>query len=128
MTVQAVIETHAPVSSCDLGDGRLVRLTGNLGDDDLVALREALLSPLPDHCRDLVLDAGDVTGVSDDAVAVLIAAPLWAESHGSRMLMSRSAVALDETLDALELADALPRLTPLQSAPPALPRPRLAVD
>ncbi|HEU5034925.1 MAG TPA: STAS domain-containing protein [Mycobacteriales bacterium] len=122
MTVQAV-ESDLQVLCTDLLDGRVVRLTGEIDRAQVEALRSGLLAPLPPGCRDVVVDAGEVTRVCDEAVAVLIAAPVWVESCGGRMLVSRTSPAVDEALTDLELAGALPRLAPLDTVavePPTL--------
>ena len=54
MTAMA-IETSA-VTSTRMADGLLVRLAGELGTETLTDLRSTLLSPLPDGCRDVVVD------------------------------------------------------------------------
>jgi anti-anti-sigma regulatory factor len=58
----------------------------------------------------VVVDAGDVTSIDDDALAVLLAARIWAEDHGARMMLSRTAPALESTLEELAITGALPRL------------------
>lgn len=123
MTVQAFSGPKTAVECTELADGRLVRLTGFLGTGDVPALRLALLGPLPDSCRDVVVDAGDVDDIDDDALAVLLAAPRWAESCGSRLRLSRSSVVIDATLATLGLDHALPRLSELPPAPAPRPVP-----
>ncbi len=113
MTTQPVLETEATVGSAELADGRMVRIAGEVDGTHLVALRSALLSPLPPGCRDVVVDAGGVRAICDDAIAVLLAAPMWAESCGGRLLLSQSSPALDGALAELELFDLLPRLESL---------------
>lgn len=122
----ATIEALGHVDCVHLADGKLVRLTGSLNGAQLPALRSALLSPLDETCRDVVIDAGEVTSVDDDALAVLLAARVWADDHGARMLLSRSAPSLEATLEELEITGALPRLSALQ--PAGVPAPRPAVD
>ena len=119
MTVDAVLETEGQVSCSHLADGKLVRLSGAMSADHVSQLRLALLMPLPQGCRDVVVDAGDVTHVDDDVLGVLLAAPAWAGDHGGRMLLSRSSAALDEVLTELDLMDDLPRLRPLGRRPRA---------
>ena len=113
MTVDAVLETEGQVSCSHLADGKIVRLSGAIGSRQISQLRLALLMPLPEGCQDVVVDAGEVTHVDDDALSILLAAPAWAGDHGGRMLLSRSAPALDEVLGELDLMDELPRLRPL---------------
>jgi anti-anti-sigma regulatory factor len=109
----ATIEAYGHVDCVHLADGKLVRLTGALTGEQLPALRSALLSPLDEGCRDVVVDAGEVTAVDDDAVAVLLAARIWADDNGARMLLSRSAPSLESTLEDLQISGALPRLSTL---------------
>jgi anti-anti-sigma regulatory factor len=117
MTVNAVLETEGQVTCSHLADGKIVRLSGAISGRHVSQLRLALLMPLPDGCQDIVVDAGEVTHVDDEALSVLLAAPAWAGDHGGRMLLSRSAPVLDDVLDELDLMDDLPRLRPLGQAP-----------
>lgn len=130
MTVDAVLEVEGQVTCSHLADGKMVRLSGAIGARHVSQLRLALLMPLPEGCQDVVVDAGEVTHVDDDVLSILLAAPVWAGDHGGRMLLSRSAPALDEVLKELDLMDDLPRLRPLgQTTGPALvPVPRDATD
>lgn len=101
-----------------LDDGMVVRLSGGLDtDESLVALRAALLTPRPEGVRDVVVDAGRVTAVSDSAVAVLWAALAWAESTDRRMRFSGMSAPLTETLEELGLSGELPRLDCSAAAP-----------
>src|SRR4051794_12225242 len=127
MTAMA-IETSA-VMSTRLADGLLVRLSGELGTESLTDLRSTLLSPLPADCRDVVVDAGDVTAVEFDALAVVFAAWAWAEEQGARFLLSRTSEAFDAVLVDNGVAEDLPRLSELPSAPGAavIPLQRVAV-
>jgi anti-anti-sigma regulatory factor len=122
----ATLEATGHVDCVHLADGLLVRLGGTLSGAQLPKLREALLTPLGDGCRDVVVDAGELTGINDDALAVLLAGRVWAEDHGARMLLSRSAPALESTLEELEISGALPRLGQLQSD--GVPNQRSAQD
>jgi anti-anti-sigma regulatory factor len=119
MTVDAVLETQGQISCSHLADGKIVRLSGAIGARQLSQLRLALLMPLPEGCQDVVVDAGEVTHVDDDALSILLAAPAWAGDHGGRVLLSRSAPALDEVLEELDLMGDLPRLRPLDHQPAA---------
>jgi anti-anti-sigma regulatory factor len=119
------------VNCAHLADGKFVQLGGCLGEADLPALRLALLTPLFDECRDIVIDAGEVDEIDDCAVAVLVAATEWAHSAGVRVLLSRSTATFDDTLEALDLADLLPRLSaplPTPSRLAAVPPQRTSVD
>ena len=122
----ATLEATGHVDSVHLADGLLVRLGGSLTTTELPQLRDALLTPLDDGCRDVVVDAGELTGIDDDALAVLLAARVWAEDHGARMLLSRTAPALETTLEELAITGALPRLSTLRGQ--QMPKPRLAQD
>ena len=110
----ATIEATGHVECVRLADGLLVRIGGPVTTHQLPALRHALLSPLDEGCRDVVVDAGDLTSVDDDVLAVLLAGRVWAEDHGARMLLSRSAPCLEETLEELEISGALPRMGALR--------------
>lgn len=113
MTVTAAIEETGRVDSTYLADGKLVQLSGILGDAQLPAMRLALLMPLALEYRDVVVDAGDVCAISDDAVAVLVAAEQWATANGVRFMLSRRSAALEQVLIELDLTDALPLLSEL---------------
>jgi anti-anti-sigma regulatory factor len=127
MTVMAFVETDVRIDCMQLADGKIVRLAGALGPEHVVELREVLLMPLEHGVKDIVVDAGRVTAISDEVVAVLIAAPVWIETQGGRFLLSASSPAFDQTLDELDLADLLPRLG--QPAPwLGLPGPRQPKD
>src|SRR3954470_15911145 len=95
----AALERTGYVTTSHLADGRIVQLSRAFGLDELGSLRTAFLSPLPSHCRDVVVDGGAVTEITDEAVAVLLAACMWADQHGARFLLSRSSEALDDILD-----------------------------
>lgn len=121
--------------SIHLADGKLVQLSGQLGAAELPALRLALLMPMHDDCRDVVIDAGEVEAIDDAAVALLLAAREWAWSTGVRILLSRSTTEFDQALADLGLPDLLPRLSAPRAEPThvelphvALPRPRVSVD
>lgn len=118
----ATTEATGEVDRVHLADGVLVRLAGALGEAQLPRLRHALLTPLAHDCRDVVVDAADLTAIDDCALAVLLAGRVWAEDNGTRFLLSRSGAPLEDCLAELDLADALPRLTPL-GAPAQAPVP-----
>jgi len=108
------------VNCAHLADGKLIQLGGCLGEADLPALRLALLTPLFDGCRDVVIDAGEVSEIDDCAVAVLMAGCEWAHAAGVRVLLSRSTPAFDDTMDDLELTDLMPRLSAPEPTPSRL--------
>jgi anti-anti-sigma regulatory factor len=118
----ATLEATGHVDCVHLADGMLVRLGGSLSPEQLPELRDALLSPLGEGCRDVVVDAGEITAINDDALAVLLAARVWAEDNGARLLLSRSAPALESTLEELGVTGAFPRLGALRQQ--ALPQQR----
>jgi anti-anti-sigma regulatory factor len=113
MTADVALELASNVDTVYLADGKLVRLSGSLGAGEVAALRLALLMPMSPDCRDVVIDAGDITDICDEAVAVLIAARWWAADNGARFLTSRTSPALEQTLRDLDLVDDLPALPPL---------------
>ena|SRR5437763_12811623 len=116
------------VTSTRLADGLLVKLSGDLGEQHLGELRSTLLAPLPSECRDVVVDAGEVTDVDFDALAVVFAAWAWAEDHGARFLISRTSPHFESALEFNGVGDALPRLSELAPAPiaPVIPLQRAA--
>ena len=122
MSVQAIDPSVGTVNCVHLADGKLVQLSGRLGHEELPALRLALLTPLFDDCRDVVIDAGDVVAVNDEVVAVLVAAEEWATYAGARLLLSRAAPVLEQALADLDFANRIPRLAELgaSSSRPAL--------
>ena len=125
----AMATETAAVTSTRMADGLLVQLSGELGSEQLTEMRTTLLSPLPADCRDIVVDAGEVTDVDFDALAVLFAAWAWAEEQGARFLLSRTSHEFDSFLADNGVADDLPRLSELPSAPaaPVIPIQRVAV-
>lgn len=110
----SIAALEAPAETAEvimLDDGMVVRLSGALDTaDSLVALRAALLTPRPQGVRDVVVDAGAVSSVSDSAVAILWAALAWAESTDGKLRFSRMSPALTETLDEMGLSGELPSL------------------
>jgi anti-anti-sigma regulatory factor len=111
-SAEPTLDLGGAVHTVGLADGRLVRLAGALTGEVLPQLRLALLAPLPADCRDVVVDAGEVTELDDEAIAVLLAALPWTEAAGARLLVSRSSAEFDATLVALGLFGEFPRLTP----------------
>lgn len=102
----------AAVASLHTEDGILVRLGGVLDLDAAPALRSALLTTRPAGCDDVVIDAGAVTAVEDDALAILLAAGAWAVDTGARLSFSRMSECLREEIAALDVSMLLPMLAP----------------
>ena len=123
----AAVETR-PVTTTLMADGLLVQLAGELSHEHLSDLRTTLLAPLPQQCRDVVIDAGQVTDVDLDALAIVFAAWAWAEEHGARFLLSRTSAAFEDALELNGVVDDLPRLSELGAAPvaPVIPMQRTA--
>ena len=129
MTV-ATVET-GQVSCTRLADGVVVQLAGEIGDEQLGALRQALLRPTSAELRDVVVDAGEVDAVSSGALAVLVAAHEWAVTGGRRFMLSRSSDAIEEALAECGIDSGLPRLHALGGETEqgvVLPLPRGAAD
>lgn len=112
MTVQAIDITTGTVNCMQLADGKLIQLTGRVGRAELPALRLALLAPLFAGCRDVIIDAGEVVDIADEAMAVVVAAEEWATYAGARLLLSRTTPAFEQAL-ALVGAEGIRRLTDL---------------
>ncbi|MDX6221613.1 MAG: anti-sigma factor antagonist [Frankiales bacterium] len=93
-------------------DGVLVRLDGAFDADSAPALRTALLSVRPAGCDDVIIDAGGVTTVDDDALAVLLAAGAWAIDTGARLGFSRMSDCLRAEIASLDISMLLPMLAP----------------
>lgn len=102
----------AEVSTLFTEDGVLVRLDGALSADSAAQLRTALLSTRPAGCDDVIIDAGGVTRIDDEALAILMAAGAWAVDTGARLGFSRMADCVRDEVEALELAVLLPMLAP----------------
>ena len=113
MSAQAIDSTVGTVNCVHLADGKLVQLSGRIGHAELPALRLALLTPMFDDCHDVVIDAGEVVAIDDDAIAVLMAAEEWASYAGARLLLSRVSPALEQALDELDFTDRIQRLAAL---------------
>jgi anti-anti-sigma regulatory factor len=109
MTTATVCQTETPVVAVTtLADGLVVRLAGALGRGAESLLREALLRPRPAACRDILVDAGDVEAIDDDALAVLLAAPSWADETGGQLSFTRISVPLQRAADGIGLFPMLP--------------------
>jgi len=115
MSVSATSENEAAAAlpSIDahrVGNGLVVRLSGVLDGQAVPALRRELLAPLPNACRDVFIDAGTVTALDDEALAVLVAGSSWARSTGARFAFSAASTPVLLQIDALDLDAVLPVL------------------
>jgi anti-anti-sigma factor len=109
--VPGVVGQSSPaIRTHRLGDGLVVRLSGVLDGQAIPALREGLLAPIPDGCREVLVDAGAVDEVDDEALAVLVAGSSWANSAGSRFALSAVSAPVARQIQALDLTSALPVL------------------
>jgi len=124
----AMLVETGQVSHSYLADGLLVQLQGCLDEPAVAEMRRVLLAPIPDGCRDIVVDAGQVLDIEFSGLAVVFAAWGWAEEHGARFLVSRTSKAFELALEDNGVVDDLPRLSELASAPtaPVIPMPRPA--
>lgn len=105
------LEVARTAEVIDLVDGVVIRLTGDLrGVEPLLSLRSALLAPRTEAARDVIVDATEVSAVSDSAVAVLWAGLVWAEQHGRRFSFSAVSEPLRVALAAAGLDGELPDL------------------
>lgn len=113
--MSAIPSVPAPgaVAVYRLGDGLVVRLSGVLDGQAVPDLRRELLGPLDGDCRDVLVDAGAVEEVGDDALAVLLAGSSWATGAGCRFALSAASPAVRAEIDALDLGAALPMLPAL---------------
>lgn len=93
-----------------LGDGLVVRLSGVLDGQAVPALRRELLAELPADYADVLVDAGSVTSLDDDVLAVLVAGSSWARSAGCRFALAAVSPSVAEQIDILDLESALPVL------------------
>lgn len=108
----APTSTSSSIDATYLEDGVLVRLDGALDADCAPQLRTALLSLRPAGCDDVVIDAGGVTTVDDNALAVLLAAGAWAVDTGARLGFSRMSDCLRAEISMLDISMLLPMLAP----------------
>jgi anti-anti-sigma factor len=112
MSTMAVL-ARSSADATYTADGVFVRIAGELDAQSLPQLRSTLLRNRPDHCRDVIIDAGAVTYVDDSALAVLVAAGAWAANSGATISYSRMSATLRDEVDALDLAAAMPMLAPV---------------
>lgn len=100
----------ATVETSALADGICVRLRGRLDAGTVPALRAVLLRTRPKGCDDVMVDAAGVESADDAALAVLLAAPLWAQVTGGRFAYTRVSEPLAELAVASGVSELLPRL------------------
>lgn len=112
MSTMAVL-ARSSADATFTSDGMFVRVAGELDGQSLSQLRSALLRTRPEQCRDVIVDAGAVTYVDDNALAVLVAASAWAANSGASISYSRMSETLRTQVDALDLHAAMPMLAPI---------------
>ena len=113
MTTATAGTTEAPVVSVTtLADGLVVRLAGAIGTGEAGLLREALLRPRPAACKDILVDAGAVDAIDDEALAVLVAASVWADENGGHLSYTRLSRSITSTATGLGVMARLPMLPP----------------
>jgi ABC-type transporter Mla MlaB component len=86
-----------------------VVLSGVLDLAAVPPLRAALLAPIPPHCRRVDIDAGGVTRIDDEALAVLLAAVPWALAAGATFGYTSVSDQLDVLARSLHVEALLPR-------------------
>jgi anti-anti-sigma regulatory factor len=95
-----------------LADGIVVRLAGAFGTGEAGLLREALLRPRPAACNDILVDAGGIQSIDDDALAVLVAASAWASTTGGQLSFTRMSDELVAAANGLGVLRRMPVLAP----------------
>lgn len=98
-----------PIQTSVATDRLLIRLSGRLDAACVPGLREALLRTRPAGCDEVSVDASSVESVDDAALAVLLAAPVWAEITGGRFTYTRVSAGLTDLARAAGVADLVPR-------------------
>jgi anti-anti-sigma regulatory factor len=116
-TRPAAEQAAGAVDVMTLADGLVVRLAGAFGTSEASLLREALLRPRPAACNDILVDAGGVQSIDDEALAVLVAAPAWAASTGGQLSFTRLSGALVAAADGLGVLTRMPVLAPPGARP-----------
>ncbi|BEP15691.1 hypothetical protein acdb102_40020 [Acidothermaceae bacterium B102] len=104
--------TAVHVATIFTEDGVLVRLDGVLDGASARQLGRALLTTRPAGCDDIIIDGGGVTAVSDEALAVLLAAGAWAVDTGARLGFSAMSEPLRQEITSLDISMLLPMLAP----------------
>ena len=93
-----------------VGNGLVVRLSGVLDGQAVPELRRELLAPVAAGSHEVLVDAGQVEALDDEALAVLLAGSSWATGAGGRFAFSAASPAVLAEIDALQLGTALPLL------------------
>jgi anti-anti-sigma factor len=109
----AVDHVPAGVGAYLVGNGLVVRLSGVLDAQAVPDLRSTLLTQLPDECREVLVDAGCVVAVDDEALSVLVAGASWVSGAGRRFALCSASPAIERLVDELGLTADLPRLSEL---------------
>lgn len=104
--------TAVHVATIYTEDGVLVRLDGVLDGASAGELSRALLTTRPAGCDDIIIDGAGVTAVSDEALAVLLAAGAWAVDTGARLGFSVMSEPLRREIASLDSSLLLPMLAP----------------
>ena len=86
-----------------------VVLAGVLDVIAVPLLRAALLAPIPLHCRHVEIDAGGVTRIDDEALAVLLAAVPWTLAAGVSLGYTSVSEQLDVLTRSLNIEALVPR-------------------
>jgi anti-anti-sigma regulatory factor len=86
-----------------------VILSGVLDLAAVPLLRAALLAPVPTHCRRVEIDAGGVTHVDHEALAVLFAAVPWILAASAGLAYVSVSAELDLLVRGLKVEALLPR-------------------
>jgi anti-anti-sigma factor len=105
-----LVSSVSSVRAYHLGDGLVVRLSGVLDGQAVPDLRRRLLAPLPENCQDVLVDAGAVETLDDEALAVLVAGSTWARAAGARFALSSVSPSVARQIEVLELGHELPAL------------------
>jgi anti-anti-sigma regulatory factor len=105
MTTQVLTEPVHDVVTELTAAGLRVTLSGPLGSPAAARLRRALLRPLEPGRRQVVLDAQDVTAVSEPCLAVLLAAAVWTVQAGGSFTYLRVGEPLRELANELGLGE-----------------------
>jgi anti-anti-sigma factor len=105
-----VVATAGSVRVHHVGNGLVVRLSGVLDGQAVPDLRRGLLAPVAAGRRDVLVDAGQVERVDDDALAVLVAGSSWATATGGRFALSAASSVVLAEIETLGLDTLLPLL------------------